>query len=1535
LANTLESVGLPNQLNIVGNEENQILNSFAFTQFTWLLTGQVPEIEGDNYSHEYRLSIQLHGWDRNVDPDCENDPTIEGDTDMTLTSYRLRPITIHQPEDELNLVSLNDTSIYIDVEFEQGSQLETLTLFMRDVTVDSALKTVRLQRDNLPGADIDTTLTVRFDFEVPGVGDGNDHQFAITWEAVTAYPHITDYESEAPTLFNVAVLDQSILSLQAELNTEFPFVRETPPPGQSIIRLTAQVVPVGGGRHDPSPLRVNCNDIDIFFLQDDSELSGWRWEAQDTSIVLQPDEPQVVNINVTYVGECEFEDENPGQVHCEIYWFGVEQFSGLRREGVASVDLEVFDRAVDYVNLSIDANILHIGEENEHFWNFGDSLDVTITFMHQSSLAEPVDSIAILLESPFSETVSTLIEEVISNGTIEWHTRIVFTDPMQQINTIRGGNKIPKRDEVDEHFTTLRSRIVQMRGLYSNDRYHPAIECNYPLILKRRARIKPILSSSDPAPGHIEGDRPVLLLREGAEFNLIVQFKNEGEAEIDPSGANYSVILPNNITPIDWDAQQLLSMPPPDTSDSWRCVATVASDNPETITLLINQLPKDRNNELDVDTVSMESSMSIEVHNRGFREESVLLTINPDNNPMNVSIGQEADLILDGITFTTEIIQHIDIRIDLEDELSLIREDNFIKSFFQSPIQLWKEKIHVSDTLIAADSCEASAGITIVLFYRDDLAEDSLFFRDTISLPPVSFTIHKRPSLYIEGIGLYALNEDNTPRDTTQTVFKLNQPFCLKIKTDATRLDLMNPQDSCSVGIYYPPEWKETVESSSAVEMFDQVEKYSSFKTEFYNRTNTNEALPDTTIIISLSDTVDVGIELTAIGLVNSGELGFRLLDFDRPVDINTGMTIDVTQIEQDLAITVVPLPDVRLKAIPLGETTVIEGDSIFFSLRMENYGAGLFDTLANFRVRDSENVIVPDTVTAQLNRTTRHSVETTVVNKSLNTIISFELISPLRDSLSYEQVDFVETDTLPERVLDFPPIPDLALKLSLQDAASGHFRSSVEVQNDHAEASVGMKFSTQNYYYFLDGRQLDGDEYKIKNSIGDNYCQVDPGGSAMFYQDIQLIEPFNVRRGYLQTKLDENAYIYRRFGQDNLDSNRVAKPVSDSIKVSSPYPLFLQEYGNFNGWIEPDEQVGLVFSEPMLNSITVLVDVLARYPLFVNDASGSYSIWVIPDSLKWDSYKDEPNRELKTYIALSTFRNVEQIAGIYNGLVVDSLQPPLLTIDGRITNDYFRSASGIPYLRISEIDTSIDHFPIIQANDLTPPSVNDSLVRYIKDDKIVVELLIQDDGNEIEHRSGVDSSGISLFTDPENPSMEWHFEPYLAQDLFNYQRYNLTVTFNIADYDTSTIIYLTVIDRANNIYEHEQYVGPIRPLQYPSEQMFLYPSPYDITADDKRLFIQFEAYSNNFNIAMTDLNARPILFFFHNGECDPTWVAPNEHPYKHFGDNLGPHRHLINVGDRFSRLPNGIYPVILYDNGGHNDRYIFSIMKGGVTKWK
>ncbi|MDP8228315.1 MAG: hypothetical protein P9M15_02545 [Candidatus Electryoneaceae bacterium] len=178
-------------------------------------------------------------------------------------------------------------------------------------------------------------------------------------------------------------------------------------------------------------------------------------------------------------------------------------------------------------------------------------------------------------------------------------------------------------------------------------------------------------------------------------------------------------------------------------------------------------------------------------------------------------------------------------------------------------------------------------------------------------------------------------------------------------------------------------------------------------------------------------------------------------------------------------------------------------------------------------------------------------------------------------------------------------------------------------------------------------------------------------------------------------------------------------------------------------------------------------------------------------------------------------------------------------------------------------------------------------------------------------------------------------FDTHIPQSVDSPSRnYNLEIYLSDLSLVDSLRVFL--FDRANNIRETVIALSDIPVPLESSQKLIVYRSPYDpysITADVD-LYIQFDSPANSrYNIIMLDINGNPITYLFRDGLPVPGIIVGNDEKNVLIpgSENLIRHRFKIN-GSSFRNLPNGIYPILLLENGDHNDKFIFSILRGGVN---
>ncbi len=87
------------------------------------------------------------------------------------------------------------------------------------------------------------------------------------------------------------------------------------------------------------------------------------------------------------------------------------------------------------------------------------------------------------------------------------------------------------------------------------------------------------------------------------------------------------------------------------------------------------------------------------------------------------------------------------------------------------------------------------------------------------------------------------------------------------------------------------------------------------------------------------------------------------------------------------------------------------------------------------------------------------------------------------------------------------------------------------------------------------------------------------------------------------------------------------------------------------------------------------------------------------------------------------------------------------------------------------------------------------------------------------------------------------------------------------------------------------------------------------------------------FDIVMTDINGTPVGYLFRNGQPGGAWLSRNLQTNVELPSGRYRHRYRIDgavARELFRNVPNGIYPVFLYNNGGIQGRVLLGIMRGG-----
>ena len=1504
---TLEAVEPGDSLDDDEINQDTVLTMLGRMRYLWLVMGSVdPGWNSD------RVNVTLFGTDVNQG---EEGGPVDGAFSLVIDTYPIRTIESLEPDFVPEVIAGSPGNrLEVPIAFGTGAALEFLTLTLYDTTAERDLDTIVWTARDLPGPLIADTLTARFEFTAPdSVVDPDGHELWVKYEARTAYPSRTDYAGEDLIDQPLMVLNTSNLSLECALTPDSRPVRGTAG-STCVLRVIAEL---GTDEvENCASLLVDPMRIGLHFEHNGTELRGWEWsphaDNQDT-VRLFFEVPDTFFVVIDRVGNALFDGNNPGEVECTVNWFGIEEHTEERRTGSQIFRFNVYDQVTpDYIDLSLTLDTLQYGH-----WNYNDPLRVTVELTHLDTIAEPAGLVWLSLStSPeVFQQIDTCFTDSLCDGTVSWDTVVVFAGEEGLSGRLPGSGRkssisfvpdlgdiyrpaqgfnlsenppVEEKNRVQDQRIEIIARVESMWGVYSDIEYHPgSLEARSTLTVQERTRIVPQMTFDTTSVTRS------ILLHDTTEFKIFVRFNNLGEAAVDQSG-RYNLNLPDFITCDSLTRNRTLRL------DRWvefPCKAESFSNGRDTIVVEITSPPTDRNSGDPAEIVSMTDNLWIEVRPSGFICGTIVL--NPDGaRPFNLSTGQTARIVQDGIIFDPEIIESVGFNAFFDSTLDEIIQDLTMNCLFmtdqQEPVE-WVIQVDNRELLPnGADSLSGVINAHYILNFHDGVSQ--------VIENQHAVTIHLRPALNLCLDGLFA---EIDAQMRQQSIFKSGQQFYGCLTLEAHRQYLMELPHECTLEVFYP--WGE--DPGSADEVFD----------------------------IALGDTEY--FPLTAGPAIEVGEIGFRLRY--RPCDVNTNELISYLNIECHQSMSVVDVSDTRLIAY-FDKGEVIGGDNLILNVSLANTGAGLLQSSAMFDVSGTpDGLIVSRTVEAFLDETRPYPVRSIENSENASGSLVFSQIGEIVDSLSGEPVTVILPQVGFQLLASPAPVFPSPLFLELYNGENLIFHSYIEVHNPSADTSVFVRFDYDGFSYECNGSNLlRAVSYEVVSENPRGYAEIEPLQSLAFHHLITLKPMDRAKRYYLRTHYEGDIDYYFLEGSEktvHLDEN-----ASDPLTINSPFPEILHVYDNSDGYIHAGKKIALVFSEAM-NTDRAKLLTLENYlssgggkPLLEDYSTGRRPIYIDPSTLSWNVYRGK-------YRALEMeIRYPYRLTGFYNCLPVSPAAVPLqLDLAEGVPAYSLVSRDGMPVVRVAEADSTLKFISIAPKDDRSIPVLDIPRLSY-RSGLYQVKIWVRDDRNRLRDRGGVTSTGISVFSGNRNTNywrkvrpVDISFDDSLPQDLPDFERHNLILTLPNGVYGIdrgNSWLRFEVYDRARNVLLDTVRIFDIPSPSILPESILLYPTPYNPFAADKRLFIQFDAPENTrFDVVMTDINGNPVAYFFRAGNPVAGFVGENLFAGIEVLPTLMRHRHMILTTDRFEELPNGVYPVFIINNGSYNSKFIFSIVRGGV----
>ncbi|MBZ0265924.1 hypothetical protein K8I28_14795 [bacterium] len=1464
-------------LQTAGPEDVFTLQGGGTRRFEWQVRGDVPEYSPVTIAPEFSATEQRG------DPDDPDDDEIYYETtELTLNTYPIRNISVTNWEHLQVVEGEVDRRITVELEFDSGTPLDQVHLELLDSRTEQSLSDTLVEGPLFLDPDEQFSRTIPFHIQADVMIDGErDHGFLLRWDAVSLFsPQGLAHDSTSSPLTQFQVYYPSSLTMPLLAYQGAPPVRESELPDR---HLSGQLRNERDGEEilSCSPLLVLANSVEVSFSQNGEPLDGWRWDNN------QPDTDEYLAthgsstpflIDITRIGR------GFGDVDYHVSWQALEVYSEVERSVTDSGSFTVYDWPTNPDSCEINFVYNNISNPENRF-NWGDTLELFSSFSMVNNFAEPALNLNFTIGSPrLQNTITHSHQEILEPGNeITWGNELFFEENQTGFNMQHPG-------ELDEYATTVFVRLDSLLGAYSGRWYRvQGVQHTRELVLEQKAMIHPVIGCI-PTPQRPDS----ISLHTGAICTLVVQIENLGESSLDTTDARYQLDLPPDTyfldggtqtrqIPLHYNAQTRVytdSIPIQINSDN------VIWDFAE---MTIPILPRDQNNGLEVEVSALdENRLFLRAMGHGIVMQEPI--VNPNYNEGHVSTGQATQIRFPFLDYEIEIVNTARVIVALieSDNRNLVTPDTIEIYLNQPPEGALQRPIQIADSTIA-DSIQVEILVAIEVQYADPT-----FATETVdSISFGSFVVHQKPTLMLDA--LHFVGRDSS---RSQNRFSLNQFFSAEVTMSVPDPNLINPQDT-KIQVEYP--WGITKQ----------------FENPHYG------------------DNPNLLDSLVATQLLDGGEVIFRIID--PPIDINTGSPLQSDNSWDALGFSVGAIPNVRL-IIEFPEGSVIGGDSLLVRARLINNGGPVDETGVNFQLESESNLFEQHSLHVTFDADTLAKVDTRIANNHI-ALIDFQC-NPITDMFS--GVEYPVTTSVVELEVIGAPKPTFAeeILVTLDDEVNVHYQASLQISNETA-APFNIDFNPDAFQYSIDENYIEVDSlassipfYRIIHQSPEKLARIRtilPGETVRYSQTIELYPRLSVDRSNFEAHL-ENQYIGYSFGNGLSDSSELESN-SPPLDIRAPYPrsAFMFEAKTE---LEQGDQFALAFSSPMDTSNTRLERLklfCVEQPLFINKGDQQQNVFVDTSSVSWTHYPgiSEPVLEVEK-------RNSGSMPLLNKGIPFDSTQPPFFDLNPFLPKGLLTSEAGTPLINLEESDAPILHVTPVPLGDDSSPSWSTPRRNALND----VTLWVRDDANNATNFSGVAPDAITVQYRRSGAGEEWielpddsiRFNMNLGQYADGYERDNLKISIPDSELDNSWL-WLEIHDRSSNVVSDSFHIPAANSDRVVQHDLVFYPNPYDPTANDNRLFIQFDlpGSSQDFDVILSNINGKPLQVLIKDGIPEGDWISSNQQMGVRTSSGFYRHRYKIESTEIFDRIPNGLYPVHLIVGNSSKEIFLFSIMRGGL----